>query len=79
MRITRAAYLIAALIALMVLVLSGCEESKKYTYVSLYRSGWARAHKISLPYGYGLNAGCPFSTVETEQGFDLVLHFVEGD
>ena len=75
------------LLAAIPILLCGCgEESssgyfdEEYPYVQYQHSTWrfdSNNREITVLDGYTLNQGNSYGWVETEQGYDLVLHFVE--
>lgn len=70
----------AFIIAVIALFLMGC--SHKWEPVIVYKPTnlVADSVKIAVWDGYILNQGHQYDVVETEAGYDLVLHFVkDGD
>ena len=64
--------------SLLVMLLTGCE---KWEPDIVYRPTAFKPDRyiIDIKDGYVLNHGHEYDVVETEQGYDLVLHFVEGE
>ena len=65
----------AAIVALLV----GCSQTH-YPYVRYLNSDLtndSKSRKIEVRDGYELNEGHSWDIVETDQGSDLVLHFIE--
>lgn len=64
--------------SLLVMLLTGCgkwEPDLVYRPTSFKPDNYT----IDLRDGYVLKPGHEYDIVEIEQGYDLVLHFVEGD
>jgi uncharacterized protein YcfL len=80
----------ALLIAL--LMLTGCKNSQgqtfkeylieEYPYIEYRNSSLnfdTKNEKIKVIDGYILNQGNSYEWVETEDGYDLIVHFVKGE
>lgn len=68
------------LFLLRAMFLSGCESS--YPCVNYWNSAYnfdSYNRKIAIASGYILNEGHSYDVVETDEGYDLVLHFVKKD
>lgn len=64
-------------INLLLLTLAGC-TSVKFPRLVYQPTEWKTDNKyIPLQDGYILNDGYRYDIIETEDGYDLVLHFVE--
>lgn len=60
----------------LLLLLTGCE--KGWPRITYDHSSWTFYNEvIQLKDGYIINEGHMYDIVETEDGYDLVLHFVE--
>jgi len=57
----------------LLLVLTGCEANG---YIN-YGDGRSMEKSFKLDPGYILSDNHPYDRVETEQGYDLVFHFVK--
>lgn len=67
---------------LFLLAICGCEEqhsSNQFPRLLYQHSGWSASREITLGDGYILNEGHLYDMIETENGYDLVLHFVKED
>lgn len=54
--------------------------SEKYPYIEYHNSSYnfdADNRNIEVPDGYVLNQGNSYEWVETEDGYDLIIHFVK--
>lgn len=72
----------ALCLALLVItsVLSGCNEG--YPYIEYHHTSYnfdANNRNIEVPDGYILDQGHSYDLIETENGYDLILHFVKGE
>ena len=71
--------LIAIILVFMITALAGCnDDSKAFPRIEYYNSHWtfdANNRQIKVIDGYVLNQGTSYEWVETETGYDLVLHF----
>ena len=75
--------LIAIILALM-LLLCGCEvtseeRGKGYPKLEYQNSHWEDDRKnmyIPIPEGYVLNQGHAYEIMETEDGYDIILHMI---
>ena len=76
---------------IVLLTLTGCKNSKGqifneyltgvYPYIEYRNSSFnfdTKNEKIEIIEDYVLNQGNSYEWVETENGYDLVLHFVKG-
>lgn len=75
--------LVAIILALFcVILLAACEATKiTYPYIQYRKSSSdfdIKNRIILLDEGYYLDDGHPYDMVETESGYDLVLHFTKG-
>lgn len=72
-------------------VLTGCRNkqgqtfdeylSSRYPYVEYRNSSYnfdTQNEKIAIIDGYALNQGNSYEWVQTENGYDLVIHFMKG-
>ena len=72
---------ITLVIVLMVATLAGCKDdnsSNTYPYITYQHSVWTFDNynrEIKVPEGYVLNQGNSYEWVETESGYNLVMHF----
>ena len=64
---------------LMLLALCGCEGRDPWPRVVYEPSYWEFSTVIPMQDGYDLDQGHMYDTIDTEQGYDLVLHFVKED
>lgn len=64
---------------LLLLALCGCKESDEFPRILYQYDGWSASRVISLGDGYTLDEGHLYDMIETEKGYDLVLHFVKED
>lgn len=79
--------ILLALCITLALVLTGCTSSRQSitpTYPRIeYRNSTYNFdpynREIPIPEGYVLNEGYSFDIVETDEGYDVVLHFVESE
>lgn len=84
---------IFAFLVLLVFLLAlvGCENSRRqtfgeflesrYPYIEYRNSSYnfdTQNEKIAIIDGYALNQGNSYEWVQTENGYDLVIHFVKG-
>ena len=68
------------LLLIIVLTFTGC-HSELYPYIEYRNSSYnfdSKNKKIEVLDGYVLNQGNSYEWIETESGFDLVIHFVKG-
>lgn len=69
----------------LLLVLTGCTSSEQsitptYPHIEYRNSTYnfdPYNREISIPEGYVLDEGHSFDIVETDAGYDVILHFVE--
>lgn len=79
------------LVALIILTFVGCKNSngqtfseylvEVYPYVEYRNSSFnfdTKNEKIQVIDGYTLNQGNSYEWVETEDGYDLIIHFKKG-
>lgn len=71
------------LIIICIALLSGCSsDDTKYPYVEYVNSVYRfddYNQKIEIPNGYILDQGYSYDMVETEAGYDLIIHFVKDE
>lgn len=68
------------LAAAALLLLTGCSSNNEFPYIRYQHESFnfGRYNKtIDIPDGYILNQGYSYDIVETEDGYDLVLHFIK--
>jgi hypothetical protein len=68
------------LVYAMLFGLCGCtskDNSSQYPRILYDHSASSPFRKIDIPDGHVLNDGHSYDIVDTEDGYDLVLHFVE--
>lgn len=61
-------------------LLVGCSQTTHYPYVWYLNSDLTndnKSRKIEVRDGYELSEGHSWDIIETDQGYDLVLHFIE--
>ena len=64
----------------IVTLLCGCSNKYEYPYITYHESIWREDNKkIALDDAYVPNDGHLYDIVETEDGYDLVIHFVNND
>jgi hypothetical protein len=69
------------LIIICIALLSGC-EAIEYPYVAYINSNYRfdpYDRRIEIPNGYILDQGYSYNMVETESGYDLVIHLIKGE
>lgn len=64
------------------LLLTGCEADKgsQYPYLEYINSGYNfddQNQLIDLPEGYILNQGHSYDVVETDAGYDVIVHLIK--
>ena len=82
---------LAVLIIALVPMFMGCRNSKGqtfneyltevYPYIEYHNSSFnfdSKNEKIEIISGYTLNQGNSYEWVETEDGYDLIIHFTKG-
>lgn len=76
--------IISAILLLQVLLMTGCEAgrdtSPKYPILVYRNSSYnfdPYNREIAVPDGYILDEGYSYDTVQTDKGYDIVLHFTE--
>ena len=70
---------------MILMLLTGCssgdrEQSENYPYVQYQHSMWtydSYNQMVKIKDGYILNQGHSYDVVETENGYDLIFHFIE--
>ena len=71
---------------MIMMMLTGCssgdskEYSENYPYVQYQHSKWtydSNNQMVKIKDGYILDQGHSYDVVETENGYDLILHFIE--
>jgi hypothetical protein len=80
------------LLAIIILTFVGCKNSKGqtfneyltgvYPYIEYRNSSFnfdTNNEKIQVIDGYTLNQGNSYEWVETEDGYDLIIHFEKGE
>ena len=85
-------YCFLCLLLMCFIMLTGCRNkegqtfneylSGKYPYVEYRDSSYnfdTNNEKIAVIDGYALNQGNSYEWVETEDGYDLIIHFVKED
>lgn len=66
------------LLILSLLMLTGCEDEREsYPRIVYQPSYWTFDNRIiGINDGYILDGGHSYDVVETEDGYDLILHFI---
>ena len=68
-----------AIVTSIMTLLCGC-SSEEYPYITYHESIWVKDNKtIYLDDTYVPNDGHLYDVIETEDGYDLVIHFVNND
>lgn len=64
--------------SLILLIFSGCD--KEHTaYFRYYNQNGSLSKTIDIKQGYVLNDGHSYDIVETDNGYDIILHFIKYD
>lgn len=78
--------IICAILLLQVLLMSGCEAgidtSPKYPTLVYRNSAYnfdPYNREIAVPDGFILDEGYSYDTVQTDKGYDIILHFTEDE
>lgn len=64
---------------IVVLMLSGCTQNPRCPYIEYWETDYrynSHNRHIKIRDGYVLDQGYSYDEVETDNGYDLVLHFV---
>jgi hypothetical protein len=75
-------FAILAVIVIVAVVFAVCKENEKYPYLEYRHSAYnfdTSNHTFKVQDGYTLNDGHAYDIVETEDGYDIVMHFVKED